>query len=564
MAIRPYRSYQHQLFTFALCPLPLHFAYMLLTDELLLHYRRCSRRAFLDIYGEEGQKSPEKDFLFKLKAEKEFHHQQIISHYGLNPHQPRNMLKTQEEEVDKEKLIVLTKQLMSQGVESIYKGVVAWNLIDGEAGKITLTATPTVLIKQNIPSELGNWSYYPLNIHLGKNVKPEYKLLMAFTIDILNQIQGINLTRGEMALRDNRKPHKINLKVWFSRTQELINECFQMLVGENIPDVYISRQKCSFCPWYEGCYQKAKSDQHLSLIPGMTPKRIEYLKQIGVNNMTTLSQTSIADLTFVFTKGIADRLLQQSISLISHQAIFKQPNLLPIPNSDIELYFDIEADGNLQGSTQGNNLSNSMWCDRTLDYLLGILLIDKKNNQQKYYSFLAKTPEEEKIIWHQFLEFINQYPNAPIFHYSEYEVETIKRLAHLYQTSSIQLKTLLSRLFDLHKILINSFYLPVENYSLKTVANWLGFRWRDPKIGKLSSNGGNVGGDQCVFWYDQWLKTGDSTWLEYIVIYNEDDCQGTYELKKWMEKYNNFEEKKLQQNINNCEVLSNSNSKYPI
>lgn len=79
---------------------------------------------------------------------------------------------------------------------------------------------------------------------------------------------------------------------------------------------------------------------------------------------------------------------------------------------------------------------------------------------------------------------------------------------------------------------------------MKTVANWLGFRWRDPKIGKLSSNGGNVGGDQCVFWYDQWLKTGDSTWLEYIVIYNEDDCQGTYELKKWMEKYNNFEEKK--------------------
>lgn len=34
-----------------------------------------------------------------------------------------------------------------------------------------------------------------------------------------------------------------------------------------------------------------------------------------------------------------------------------------------------------------------------------------------------------------------------------------------------------------------------------------------------------------MFWYDQWLKTGDSTWLEYIVIYNEDDCQGTYELK---------------------------------
>ncbi len=523
---------------------------MIISDELLFHYRRCSRRAFLDLYGAKNQRLPDKDFALKLREEKEFHCQRVIAENGLNPNKPREILI----EEDDEQLILLTEKLMRQGVESIYQGMVSWNLIDGEVGKITFTTSPTLLIRQNIPSELGDWSYYPMNVYMGKNLKTEYRLLTAFSVDILNQLQGINLTRGDMALRDNRKPHPVNFKIWFPRTQEFVNECLQLLGNSNIPEVYISRTKCSFCPWYNGCYDTAKSSQHLSLIPGMTPKRYDYLRQIGIKDIETLSQTVITELTPVFTKDIAERILQQSQALVSRQAIVKYPNLLPIPNNNIELYFDIEANGNLQlhntkedlennprgdvkNNTKGDRISVKMK-EYTLDYLLGILLVDKEENKQEYYSFLAKNPEEEKIIWQQFLEFINQYPEAPIFHYSEYELDTIRRLAHLYKTPFSQLQSLLPRLFDLHKILINSFYLPVENYSLKTIANWLNFTWRDPLTGKPFSCPSNIGGEQCVFWYDQWLKTRDSIWLEYILIYNEDDCQGTYELKKWIEKYN--------------------------
>lgn len=513
---------------------------MILSDDLLFHYRRCRRRALLDIYGEESRKLPDKDFVVKLKEEKEFHQQKIILDNGLNPYYTRRML-TQE---DSQQLILLTENLMRQGVESIYQGMVSWNLVDGELGKITFVASPTLLIRQEIPSELGDWSYYPMNIYLGKNIKPEYRLLTAFSVDILSQIQGINISRADIALRDNRQPHSLNLRVWFSRCQELVNECLQMLGNSQIPDVYLSRSKCSFCPWYDSCYESAQSSQHLSLIPGMTPKRYDYLKEIGVDNIQTLSQTPISLLTPALTQEVATRLLQQSQALISRQAILRHPNLLPIPQAEIEFYFDIEANGNLQlhlpetSTTPSGDRTSSISSQYNLDYLLGILLVNRNKKEQKYYKFLAKQPEEEKIIWQQFLELINQYPEAPIFHYSQYEIDTIKRLANLYRTPQEQLKSLLPRLFDLHKILINSFYLPVENYSLKTVANWLGFKWRDPQTGKPSSQRGNIGGDQCVFWYDQWLKTGNDYWLKYILIYNEDDCQGTYELKKWIEKNN--------------------------
>jgi uncharacterized protein len=66
--------------------------------------------------------------------------------------------------------------------------------------------------------------------------------------------------------------------------------------------------------------------------------------------------------------------------------------------------------------------------------------------------------------------------------------------------------------------------LPVESYSLKHLARWLGFEWRDP----------GITGSQCVCLYDQWLKTGDRSLLDVILRYNEDDCYATYRLKSWL------------------------------
>ena len=39
---------------------------MLLNAELLLNYQRCSRRAFLDLYGDRSQRDPPSDYLLKL------------------------------------------------------------------------------------------------------------------------------------------------------------------------------------------------------------------------------------------------------------------------------------------------------------------------------------------------------------------------------------------------------------------------------------------------------------------------------------------------------------------
>lgn len=487
---------------------------MLLTDELLFRYKRCRRRTFLDVYGNVTSSRQEKDFLGILREERELHHQKVLQYYNLKVEQPRLW-----GERDNKKLAAITTQLMSQGVDGIYQGVISVDILDKDGDRVTLMASPTLLVKQNIPSRWGDWSYFPVNASLGKNPKPEYKLILAFVVDILNRLQGISLSRGEILLKDNSSPHQVDLDIWLPRAQELVNECLEMLKTKEIPDVYISRQRCGFCPWYDDCYQVAKSSLHLSLIPGITPNRYELLVSNGIHNWETVCQTPLYRLQEILAceKEVAARIKQQSISLLSGKPILRQPNLLPLPNSPVEIYFDIEADTR-----------------RNVDYLLGVLWVDHDNMIQEYRTFLAKSPGEEKSIWREFLHFIQKYPHAPIFHYSEYEVETVKRLASLYNTPASQLQSLLSRLFDLHRILTHSFFLPVENYSLKSVANYLGFHWRNPKTGNNSYNRTSIGGDQCIVWYDQWLKTGDSFWLDCIKIYNEDDCLATYHLKQWM------------------------------
>ena len=156
--------------------------------------------------------------------------------------------------------------------------------------------------------------------------------------------------------------------------------------------------------------------------------------------------------------------------------------------------------------------------------MLGVLWVDRSTNAEKFYAFVAEDPAEEGKIWQQFLDFIALYPDAPIFHYSEYESDTIKRLSRLYNTPKLQSTELLSRLVDLHLWVTETVVLPVESYSLKALANWIGFYWRETA----------GSGDQSVCWYDEWLNTQNRVLLDLILSYNEDDCRATRCLKDWL------------------------------
>jgi uncharacterized protein len=496
---------------------------MLITDELLLNYKRCPRRTYLEVYGNPAQKDPEKEFLLKLKRENYQHIRSVL--------QAREQI-CQRPEVSRQNWQLNTQQtleLMKRGVECIDRGMLAVSTQQWQSSlnlcppsesdtlleidpnfSLNFLAAPTLLIKQPGTSKFGDWYYSSIEIKLGRRPKPEYKMIVAFHAQILAAIQGVIPTESELILRQHDS-YCVNLGYWLPKMQQIVAECIDMLATRSQPEVFISRQRCNLCHWYSHCYDRAKSAKHLSLVPGITPKRHEQLQEIGIDTLESLITVTDFDLAAMMGTDVASQLKQQAHSLLANIPLIKTncnlANISNIPTEAIELYFDIEAEP-----------------ERQIDYLLGVLVVDRQQNTQNFYPFLAKHPDEEGKIWQQFLELISVYPNAPIFHYSEYEIDTVKRLANLYQTPKILTKLLLNRFIDLHQSISDLVVLPVESYSLKALANWIGFYWREEK----------ASGDLCVCWYDSWLTQQDSTFLDAILSYNEDDCRATYYLKDWL------------------------------
>jgi uncharacterized protein len=479
---------------------------MLLTDELLLYYKRCRRRAFLDIYGDLSSQDQEPDFLLKLRKDSRSHQQAVLA---IAPHQspryPRD---------DWEAAAQATLELMQQGVDRISHAVLLRQTAEG----VTLLSRPDLLVRQPGQSIFGDWMYAPTNIKLGRRPKAEYQIVAAFSAQLLAAVQGVMPSTASLILR-RQDSYAVTLERWVPLMQEVLVECMETLLLRQEPEVFISRQKCGLCRWYSSCYAIAQSQQHISLLPGVTPSRYRDLQALGIATVESLAESTISTLEPAVGTEIASELLQQAQSTVQNRAILRQRgfeeakrsqvlhNTNTLPTEPVELYFDIEAEPELQ-----------------LDYLLGVLVVDRRSHTETFHPLLAEHPQDEATIWQQFLDLVWLYPDAPIFHFSDYEVETVKRLAKLYNTPLWQLRPLLSRFVDVHQQVMNTVTLPVESYSLKHLARWLGFEWRDS----------GITGSQCVCLYDQWLKTGDRSLLDVILRYNADDCHATYHLKNWL------------------------------
>ena len=470
---------------------------MLINAELLLQYQRCRRRTFLDTHGDLSQRDAPTDLLRKLQQDKFTHQQTVLAKQNYHrPDYPKGNWDAGAK---------ATLELMQQGVDCIHKGV----LLATYAGEFTLLSRPDLLVKQPGQSYFGDWMYVPAQIELGKRPKLEYQIVAAFHAQVLATVQAAQPSTAWLLLR-RQQAYSVNLSKSVPQMQRFLKECIQTLESLQAPEVFIARQRCSQCRWFSQCYAIAKSQQHLSLVPGVTPSRYTQLQELNLVTVESLANASPAELETLpgFDTKVAQHLVLQAQSLVENRPIF-----LPFEedhwrgNSSVELYFDIEAQSDLN-----------------LDYLLGVLVVDRQAKTEKFHGLVAERPEDEELIWQQFLDLVWQYPQAPIFHFCSYEVDTVKRLAKLYHTPRARGGALLERFVDVYEQVTQTVALPVESYALKSIARWLGFEWRDPQ----------ANGSQCIYWYDQWLETGDRTFLDVIQRYNEDDCRATRHVKDWL------------------------------
>jgi uncharacterized protein len=527
---------------------------MLIDAEQLINYQRCRRRTFLDTYGDLRQRDATSEYLLKLLQDSQANRQFILS--------SQKSIRPDYSSGDLQAAADATLRLMQQGAERIHQGILLSPEVNGVTlNGLTLKSNPDLLVKHPGQSDFGDWLYVPIEIKLGKRPKLEYQVAAAFHTMVLAQVQGAWPETAWLRLKE-RGAYSVDLWEVLPRMQQILDECIQMLLQEQEPEVFIARSRCSLCHWLSHCHAIAKADQHLSLLPGVTPTRYVQLQAINLLTVKSLAETNPVELEPLpgFGRDAAYKLVRQARSALHNRAFLIEENFtslpektgsrlpnragqsvsrpthpahlssnslsgnlisggsissnpissnpgLSVPTAPIELYFDIEAEPTMN-----------------VAYLHGVLVVDRQADTHIFHPLLAEHPQDEALVWQQFLELVSGYPTAPIFHFCPYEFQTVERLAKLYGTPSHRIQPLLNRFVDLHDRVTRLVTLPVESYALKPIARWLGFEWRDPA----------ANGAQSICWYSQWLSTGDRTHIDAILTYNEDDCRATHHVKDWL------------------------------
>lgn len=196
-----------------------------------------------------------------------------------------------------------------------------------------------------------------------------------------------------------------------------------------------------------------------------------------------------------------------------------------LPDTPLKLYFDIE----------GNPLLDvdyifGFWVsgDPTGQYALPENVRFYKAEDRYFLYFLADRPEDEKAMWDAFVNWVKLLPEEyTVYHYANYEKTHLEKLSELYDGSPL-LKRFQDKLVDLQQVVEKSIIFPLHFYSIKDIAKspFLNFKWRHQK----------AGGGQSVFWYDQWLATGEKSIMDDIINYNEDDVRATEHLFRWIKE----------------------------
>lgn len=397
---------------------------------------------------------------------------------------------------DLDEAALQTLELMKKGEGTIYKGV----LIHEE-----WVGRPDILERVEGKSRFGDWYYVACDIKRSRHLKDEYRFQGVFYAKILERIQGVAPTMGYV-MRPNTDVEGYLLEDFDTQFHLTLDSIEEILEGKRDPHFLTSG--CKQSPYFSECSKDTDSCDDLSRLNRIWRNEVDLMMRVGITTVEELANATVEELNTVSGMSL-DRLYflqQQAIAFVDNKVIRMGELELPEENN-VVLVVDVESDP-LRGA----------------DYLIGVLVVD--GEKEEYHPFLAKDPKDEGIAWKEFTTFIEQYPDAHIYHYGWYEIDVFRKLSEKYGVSEIAKKMFAEQMMDLLTFMREKVIFPMSFYSLKDLAKYIGFNWRIKDASGLDS----------VLWYEEWLKDHDEKVLQDIVNYNEDDVRATWAVRNWAVK----------------------------
>ena len=479
-----------------------------ITAAMLYDFVRCPHRVTMDLFGNYAYRDPVSPFVQLLWDRGHAFEQEVID--GLEvPFTNLVSLAGEEKEAG-------TREAMERGDELIYRGRITFDDLLGE---------PDLLRRQAGGYQAGD-------IKSGAGLegasddtdgkpKKHYAVQLALYTDVLQRlgksdsrtafvwdVHGDEVPYDLTAAQGARNPDSL----WDLYTQIL--EQVRSITSDQDHTQPALASDCKLCHWRSVCSKQLKDSDDLSLIPQLGRAKRDAM----VGSLRTVRELATADLgafsagkKTVFPGIGVDSLkkFQARAKLLTDPAAkpyVKQAINLPV--SETELFFDIETDPM-----------------RDICYLHGF--VERRggdNDTEQYHYFLAQSPspEEEERVFAEALDYVRSRRPCIIYYYSKYERTWWRSLQKRYPSLASEAE--IESIFD-PSVAIDLYYdvvsphteWPTNDYSIKTLAKYLGFEWRDKEPSGAAS----------IEWYHRWVESGDSDIRKRILDYNEDDCVAT-------------------------------------
>lgn len=467
-----------------------------LSDYDLLRYLQCPHWLYWELFadpalkksGMEGRELMIRGNLLKEEKilDKLYKRRSVTSIYGQ----------------DEAKRIEATERQMHSGSSIIYHGCLS---VDGLVGH------PTVLVRTELPSQLGPWSYYPMIVKRRHVLRKEDHLQLGWQAYLLERLQGVCPTEAFIVSPDAEcvpsDPREAQLEV-----KGIIEELKRIQHGE-CPEPTLRKACLDTSPWGVCCLELAERTQDIALLFQVNRKQRTALRDIGILNVeqaATMDPSQLSGQDPRLTLKSLQSIQRQARSLQEHTVIVRESFVRPAPT--LEIHFDIES-----------------YPATDTDYLFGCLVRDRSEGVEHYLPFAAKALMSEKRMWQKFLAWTDTLPEDYIvYHYSLYEQERLEVLAKRYGTQEhAGLQRFQERMVDVNEIVKDHVVFPLYVYSLKNVGGLIGATW----------NGEVTHGADSVDVFARWLELRRTSDWRALVSYNEDDVRATARVIDWLTKY---------------------------
>lgn len=505
----------------------------------LASFFECTHKTSLDLriasgeLSRPGQSEIERRMLERRGLE---HEKRVLSYYralGLEPFDVGAQPTTDENLVA---LSELTFAAMQRGEAVIYQGVLFhgdWN------------GRPDFLLRVDTPSALGSHSYEPMDAKLARSERARAVLQLCVYAELLQHAQGrapesLWLALGATEI-DPLKLHAEKYLAYYRQSKARLN-AFVDGASHAVPYPEPC-EHCDVCAWWKRCEERRRTDDHLSLVAGLTRRQQSRLEQDGVGKLIQLASLppdhSIDGIDAAPLKRIREQARLQSAGRAEQSTLYEliadaEPGtgleLLPEPRPG-DLFLDLEGDAFVG--------------EGGLEYLFGLLELGQPEfdfverearGAPKYLSFWATNPEQEKQAFDQVMTRIKrgltEFADLHVFHFGVRENAALKRLSCKHGLHEDTVDHLLRNgsLVDLHAVVKQGLRASVEAYTLKELELLHGF---ERTVDKRAAA-------RAMQYFGWWLETRDpeidaATLRETLAKYNEEDCLSTWKLQAWLE-----------------------------